>query len=89
MPNKSRGSGDKGSKDAGRQSQRNSDSSYAPEWSTKSIDIVPPNDKPLPENPVAEAIMGVDSPKIQTPEPDLPRQNSPAQPSPDQGPAES
>ena len=49
----SRSNENKGSKNAG---------SYAPEWEKKSLDIVPPNDQNLPKNPVAEAIMGVDSP---------------------------
>ena len=87
MSSNSRGSENKDSKNAGRQSQRNPGGSYAPEWGKKSLDIVPPNDQALPKNPVAEAIMGVDSPSNQTPE--QPQPNSPKQPSSDQSPAES
>ncbi len=61
--------------------------SYTPEWQKRSLDIVPPNDQDLPKNPVAEAIMGVDSPSNQTPEQSP--HNSPNDPSPDQSPAES
>ena len=78
MSSNSRSNENKGSKNAG---------SYAPEWEKRSLDIVPPNDQNLPKNPVAEAIMGVDSPSSQTPEQS--QQNSPKQPSSDQSPAES
>ena len=68
MSNNSRGSENEGPKNAGTQSQQNRDGSYAPEWAKRSLDIVPPNDQSLPENPVAEAIMGVDNPSNQTTE---------------------
>ena len=68
----------KGSRSAG---------SYAPEWEKKSLDIAPPSDQDLPKNPVAEAIMGGDSPSNQRPEQS--QQNSPDQHSSDQSPAES
>ena len=87
MSSNSRGSENKGSENTSRQSQRNPDGSYAPAWEKKSLDIVPPNDQALPDNPVAEAIMGADSPSGQTPE--QPQQNSPTQPSSDESPAES
>ena len=87
MSSNSRGSDNKGSENTGRQSQRNPDGSYAPAWEKRSLDIVPPNDQALPDNPVAEAIMGVDNPSNQAPE--QPQQNSPTQPSSEQSPAES
>ena len=87
MPRNSRSSGNRGSRNDGRQSQRNQGGSYAPQWEKRSLDIVPPNDQALPDNPVADAIMGVDNPSNQPPE--QPDQNSPAQPSSDQSSAES
>ena len=35
---------------------------YAPEWITKSIDKLPPSEGLLAENPVVDAILGVEKP---------------------------
>ena len=35
---------------------------YAPEWITKSIDKVPQSDEPLADNPVVDAILGIQKP---------------------------
>ena len=56
--------------------------SYAPAWEKRSLDVAPPNEQGLPENPVADAIMGVDTPSSETPEQS--EQNPPDQPPSDQ-----
>ncbi len=87
MPKESSDNRDRGSRSNGGRDRENRGGSYAPEWLKRSRDDVPPNDQPLPKNPVVEAIMGVDNPGNQ--KTGQPQQTPPDQPASGQAPVES